>query len=245
MGTSRQGRPTMGRTDTREPDMSLTDESSETEPDLRRRRGSGERLIIASSVVVTVLAIAGIANLVLDGDEPTAPRPPASAAVEEPADAAPVERPPTEATPEDLAAAEAQASYRNYIRVTDQVAQGGYADLALYNTVAIDPETGALLQDAAQLADITTTGDTEVVSLSVQSVDMDPPGQYPSVRLLACLDVSQVTAVNAVGESVVPPDRPDRLRSEAVVQNIPPDAFTDGREPGWYVAELVQRGETC
>ncbi len=84
-----------------------------------------------------------------------------------------------------------------------------------------------------------------VRALSVQSVDLDPPGDYPSVRLLACLDVSRNTAVNAAGESVRDPNFPDRLRSEAVVKNIPPDAFTDGRRPGWYVAEVVQRGEPC
>ena len=49
---------------------------------------------------------------------------------------------------------------------------------------------------------ITPTGETEVVSLTVQSVELDPCGDYPSVRLLVCLDVSQVTAVNTAGESV-------------------------------------------
>ncbi len=48
----------------------------------------------------------------------------------------------------------------------------------------------------------------------------------------------------ATGQSVVSPDRPDRLKSEVVVRNIPPGAFTDGRQPGWYVAEVTQRGES-
>ena len=84
-----------------------------------------------------------------------------------------------------------------------------------------------------------------MVSLSVRSVDLEPRGDYPSVRLLACLDVSKVTAVDAAGRSLVPADRPDRLRSQAVLQNIPAGAFTDGRKPGWYVAEVVQRGQPC
>ena len=131
--------------------------------------------------------------------------------------------------------------------MTDQVADSGFIDPAAWNTVAIDPESGVLLQGAQQNQrdGIRTTSDTEVLSLSVKSVDLDPPGDYPSVRLLACLDVSRNTAVNAAGESVRDPNFPDRLRSEAVVRNIPPDAFTDGRRPGWYVAEVVQRGEPC
>lgn len=244
MGTARPDWPTLGSTDTRESDMSLSQQVP-ADPDTQPGRGASTRLVIAGSVLATVLAIGGIAYLFLGDDEPAATPLPAPTTVEEPSPTAPAEPPPTPATPEDLAAEQAQVRYLDYLRVTDQVAQGGYTDLARYNTVAVDPETGALLQDAAQLAGITTAGDTEVVSLSVQSVELNPPGQYASVRLLACLDVSRVTAVNAAGESVVPADRPDRLRSEAVVQNIPPGAFTDGREPGWYVAELVQRGEPC
>ena len=37
----------------------------------------------------------------------------------------------------------------DYLRVTRDVAEGGYTDLAAYDTVAIDPHTGVLLQSAA------------------------------------------------------------------------------------------------
>lgn len=246
MGTARPEGPTLGWTDTREPDMSLTEQPSQTDPDRRGSRGAGERLVIAVAAVVTVLAIAGIAYLALRGDEPAPAPPPAPTAIEEPADPDPVE-PPAEPTAEELAAEAAQARYLEYLRVTAQVADSNRIDLAAWNTVAIDPQTGVLLLSAEQNQrnGITTSNDTEVLSLMVQSVDLAPPGEYPSVQLLACLDVSRNTAVNAAGDSVVSPDFPDRLRSEVVVRDVPPGAFTDGRNAGWYVAEVVQRGEPC
>ena len=225
--------PTGGATDTWEQQMPSTD----------AHRGRNRAYIAACLIAAGAVAVGGVALLTGGNDTPvagpTTPPPVASSPTPTPT----VSTPPK---PEDVAAAAATARYLDYLRVTRQVAIGGHTDLAAYDTVAIDPEMGVLLQGAAQRAGkITTTGASEVVSLTVQSVELDPPGEYPSVRLLACLDVSQVTAVNAAGESVVSLDRPDRLRSEAVVRNIPPGAFTDGREPGWYVAEVVQRGEPC
>jgi len=226
---------TMAATDTREQQMPTTES----------HRGRNRAYVASCLVAAVIAAVGGIVLLTGVDDTPEAAptTPPAPApATSSPTPAPTVSVPPK---PEDIAAEQAQARYLDYVRVTDQVAQAGYTDLKPFNTVAVDPESNALLRGAEQLAGITTTGDTEVVSLAVQSVELDPPGEYPSVRLLACLDVSQVTAVDASGESVIAADRPDRLRSEAVVRNIPLGAFTDGRQPGWYVAEIVQRGEPC
>jgi hypothetical protein len=247
MDSSRSAGPTMTATDTRENGMSLTEPPRSTgvatEPP---QRGRGERLAVIAGIVVTVVALTGIGFVLLgDGNGDGQPAPPAPTPAAQATTAPTVEPPPQ--TPADIAAAGAQERYLDYLRVTDQVANGGHTDLAAYDTIAIDPETGVLLQGAAQRAGkITTTGETRVVSLTVQSVELDPPGDYPSVRLLACLDVSQLTAVDAAtGEPVAPPDFPDRIKSEVLVQDIPPGAFTDGRQPGWYVAEVVQRGEPC
>lgn len=235
--------PTMGATDTREPEMWSTNP----------HRGRTRAYVAGCLLAAVVAAVGGVALLTGGHDKPvlangrdkpvavTAPTTPAPASTSP----APTSTVSTRPKPEDVAAKRAKARYRDYLRVSDQVANGGYTNLKRYDTVAIDPETGVLLLGAAQLADITTTGKTEVVSLTVKSVKLNPPGDYPSVRLLACLDVSQLTAVNAAGESVVSPDRPDLLKSEAVVKRIPPGAFTDGRQPGWYVAEVEQRGDPC
>ncbi len=226
--------PTMGATDAREQQMPSTD------PD----RGRNRAYVAGCLVAAVVAAVGGVVLLTGGDDTPeAAPTTPPAPVTSSPAPSPTVSVPPK---PEDIAVAAAEAKYLEYLQVTREVAQAGYVDLAPFDTVAIDPQTVVLLQTAERLAGITTTGDTEVIALTVQAVELDPPGEYPSVRLLACLDVSRVTAVNAAtGESVVSPDRPDRLKSEAVVRNIPPGAFTDGRQPGWYVAEVVQRGEPC
>lgn len=234
MDPTAQAASTMAATDTWEQQMPSTD------PD----RGRNRAFVAGCLVAAVVAAVGGVVLLTGGSDTPEAvPTTPSAPITSSPAPSPTVSVPPK---PEDIAAEQAQARYLDYLRVTDHVAKAGYVDLAPFDTVAIDPENAVLLQTAEQQAGITTTGDTEVVSLTVQSVELDPPGEYPSVRLLACLDVSGITAVDAAtGESVVSPDRPDRLRSEAVVRNIPPGAFTDGRQPGWYVAEVVQRGEPC
>jgi len=225
----------MGATDPREQQMPNTD----------RHRGRS-RVYVAGCLAGAVAAAAvGVALLTGgDDDAPEAvPVPPPSPAASSPAPSPTVSVPPT---PEDIAAKAAEVKYREYLQVTRDVAKAGYVDLAPFDTVSIDPENIVLAQTAERLAGIAIAGDTKVVSLTVQSVELDPPGEYPYVGLLACLDVSDLTGVDpATGESVVPADRPDLLKSEVIMRNIPPGAFTDGRQPGWYVAEVIQRGEPC
>ena len=211
-------------------------------PSTDAHRGPNRAYIAGCLIAAVTVAVGGVA-LFTGGDEtpvaaPTTPAPVTSS----PAPAPTVSTPPK---PEDVASEQAQARYKDYLRVTRQVSQGGYNDLAAYDAVAIDPHTGVLLRSAQQNEGLRSTGDAKVVSLTVQSVDLNPPGEYPLVRLLVCLDVSQVDVLDAAGKSVVTPDRVERFRSEAAVQNIPEGVFADGREPGWYVAEVIQRGEPC
>jgi len=224
----------MGATDLREQQMPSTD----------LHRGRNRAYVAGCLAGAVVAAAVGVALLTGGDDTPeAAPSPPPSPTASSTAPAPVVTTPPT---PEDLAVEAAMAKYKEYVQVTRDVANAGYVDLAPFDTVSIDPENIVLAQTAERLAGYTIGGDSKVVSLSVQSVELDPPGEYPYVGLLACRDVSQVTAVDpATGQSVVSPDRPDRLKSEVIVRNIPPGAFTDGRQPGWYVAEVTQRGESC
>ena len=57
------------------------------------------------------------------------------------------------------------------------------------------------------------TGETKVVELKVQSVNLDnsdpKAGKVPTVQIDVCFDVSDVDVVDADGKSVVSPDRPD------------------------------------
>ena len=243
MDTSRPLGPTLAQTDLWENGMSLTQHPAGTGfGTVRRGRSRGERLAVLAGVLFTLFALAGIAFLLLgdDGDQPVSPAPtPAARASTEPTvDPAPQTR-------ADVAAAEAQERYREYVRIYDGIAEGGFTDLELYRTVAIDPHLAELFLSARRLAGIRSTGSTEVESLTVQTVDLDPAGDFPLVRLLACLDVSGVTAVDASGQNAVQPDRLNRIRSEVILRNIPAEAFTDGRPAGWYVAQLEQPGQPC
>lgn len=200
-----------------------------------------ERTLIAVCAATTVAAVLGIVLLLTGDDKPTAtvPAPTAPGTIE------PAASSPAAATPEDLAAEEAKARYLEYVKVSDRVAQGGYDNPKLYETVAVDPERTQLFLTARRLADFRTTGETQVDSLSVRAVDLDPRGTYPAVRLLVCLDVSQVSVFDAKGPAVAP-ERLDRIKSEAVLHRVPPGAFPDDpARTGWYVAEVIQRGEPC
>lgn len=218
--------------------MSVTQQTSPPPTDRRRR----ERAFIAACAAVAVVAVIGTVLLLTGGDQDTtgSDSPPSVAPTSDSPDT------PAPATPQDLAAEAARERYTEYLEVTDQVAQDGYADPERFRSVAVDPELTQLFLTARRLAGVRTTGDTEVASLTVQSVELDAADSYPTVRLLACLDVSKVTAVDANGESVIAADRLDRTRSEVVLQDVPPGAFPDDpNRAGWYVSELVQRGEPC
>ena len=224
--------------------MSVTQHPADTDVGSRPRRSSVERLAIIVGVVVTMLALAGIAFLLL-GDNGEQPAPPSDTPAA-PADTEPT-REPSVQTPADIAAAEAQERYRAFIRVKDEVAQAGYADPERYETVAVNPERAQLIIEARDFAGALVTGDTAIASLIVESVQLPTDSaEYPEVRLLACLDVSGVQAVDANGTSLVSPDRLDRIASRVLLQKFEPGDFAqDPDRSGWFVAEVEQRGELC
>ncbi len=223
--------------------MSLTEPATQTDADARPGRGTGERLVIAVSVLVTLLAIVGIAYLVLAGDEPEATPPPV--AVDQPAEPDPVE-PPVAQTPAAVAAAEAQERYREFLRIADQIGREGYESSALYDTVLVSPQRSIqelAFRKAQQLPDARLVGSAQVASLSVVSVDLEPePGGYPTVVLQTCVDVSGVDVVDGSGNSLVSPERVNRTRSTVTLYRL--EATTE-RPAGWYITEATSRAEPC
>ena len=234
----------MGGTDTWEPDMSLTEPATQTDAGGRPARGTGERVVIAVSLLVTLLAIVGIAYFVMGGDEPEGPTP-APVIVNEPAEPDPVE-PPVTQTPEDVAAAEAQERYREFLRIDDQIGQDGYQSSARYDEVLVSPQRSIqelAFRQAQELPDARLVGNKELASLSVVSVDLKPePGGYPTVVLQACVDVSGVDVVDGSGNSLVSPERRDRTRSTVTLYQL---EATPERPAGWYITEATARGEPC
>jgi len=231
--------PTMGATDTREQQMPSTDS----------HRGRNRAYVAGCLVAAAAAAVAGVVLLLNGGDDQPAAAPPTASA---PAKSSPTPAPAisTPPTPEDVAVAAAKAKYLEYVRVHDQVAQGGYKNLNLYDAVAISPERTELALEARRTAAVRTTGSSVVATLGVQSVKLttDPKRSFSEVRLLGCLDVRAVKAFKADGSSAITANRLPRIAFTALVQMVPASSFTEpGRAGRWFVAkvEYPGGGTTC
>lgn len=230
--------PTLTAIDTQERGMSVTHQQDQGSPPASER-SRGERVAIASGIVVTVLATAGILWILFGRGQIT--EAPDSA----PISSAAASNASPEPTAEDIAAREAQERYRSFIRVQDQVAQAGFDHPEKYASVAVSPEYGQLVLEARRFGKDRTVGDTVIASLTVQSVELpSDPAIYPKVRLRACLDVSAVTFLDAAGKSAAESNRPNRILSKILLQRL--KAGTPGaRAGGWFVSEVEQSGEPC
>ena len=204
---------------------------------------SRNRAYVAGCLIAAVAAAVGGVALLTGGDDspaagPTTPPPPVTSSP------SPVPTLSFAPTPEDVAVAAAKAKYLEYVRVRDQVAQGGYENLQLYDAVAIDPERTQLTLEARRTAAVRATGDSEVATLGVQSVKLaKDPGSRSQVELRGCLDVQNVQAFKADGTSAVASTRLPRIAFNVLVQEIPATAFNEpGRAGGWYVAMVEYPG---
>ncbi len=226
--------------------MSLTQHPTTADAPRQPQRRKAERLTIAAAAVVTLLAVVAIAFLVANDDGPAAaPAPVPSVAPSRTPDASP---PAAVQTPQDVAAAEATARYREYLQVGDEIGQNGYTSSAPYDAVTVDPErTNAELAFRAFAGNegARQVGAVALASLEVTSVDLEVgPGSYPKVVLQACLDVSGVDIIDSTGKSLVTADRLDRSASTVTLHRYEPG--TAGAEAGgWYVFETITAGEPC
>lgn len=230
---------------TRSPVHPHKEAATDTDRDIGPRRGRGERLAIIAGVLVTVLAIAGIAFVVTnDGDPAVTPDAPPSTPTA--ATAAPTTQPSQQA-PADQAAAAAEARYREFLRVGDTVGANGFSRAAAYEAVAVSPELAvqqlSVRQSRAQ--GLRQAGQTRLASLEVSSVDLDPPaGGYPKVVLQACLDVSGVDVTDRSGLSVVTADREPRSKSTVTMYQYK-EGTVGAEAGGWYVYEATAKNEPC
>jgi len=239
MNTPRPQGPTMAGTDTREHGMPLTEHPAHTDQRPPRSRSRGDRLVIGVAGLVTVLAIIGITILVTSGDK-AAIAPPLTATT------APSTQP-TQQSPEDQAAATAQARYRDFLRVVDAVGIAGFVSDAPLKAVAVPPElvVQQLTVRQSKPQGRRQNGYTRLTSLSVSSVDLTPPaGGYPEVVLQACVDVSGVDVTDRTGKSVVSAGRAPRSKSTVTMYAY--KKGTVGAEAGgWYVYQATAKNEPC
>jgi hypothetical protein len=155
---------------------------------------------------------------------------------------------PTAANPSQDAQAQAVAFVPTYLRMLDDLRVDPSRLLDDMYQVAVAPEATGQASAVGELRSqgYRQTGLSRVVTAAVVGAPESSGAVAPSSALLtvvvnACVDVRQVGAVNAAGQSVVPPGRPGYLIEQLTVVNPRyPDAAS------WRVSEAVNRqAQSC
>tara|TARA_B100000678_G_C18183255_1_gene492061 strand:- start:685 stop:1299 length:615 start_codon:yes stop_codon:yes gene_type:complete len=186
---------------------------------------------VLSLATAVLLLVAGTSCANDDGD-PADPRsnPPASS---------PSSSSPTPTSPSESATAAATATVNDYYAIRNQLRRDPEQPLSMLKSVAISTElaTQQTLFKRERKQGLHQTGETKVVELEVQSVNLDnsdpQAGKVPTVQIDVCFDVSGVDVLDADGKSVVTPDRPDTGWIRYSVANYEWDSDPDG---AWRVA---------
>ncbi|MAO81801.1 MAG: hypothetical protein CMH82_14310 [Nocardioides sp.] len=127
----------------------------------------------------------------------------------------------------------------DYYAIRNQLRRDPEQPLSMLKSVAISTElaTQQTLFKRERKQGLHQTGETKVVELEVQSVNLDnsdpQAGKVPTVQIDVCFDVSGVDVLDADGKSVVTPDRPDTGWIRYSVANYEWDSDPDG---AWRVA---------
>lgn len=156
---------------------------------------------------------------------------------------------PTTPSPAEEAQALAVALVPEYLRTIDDLYLDPSLPLDGIYQVAVAPEATAQATAIGKFRSqgYRQTGRSQLVTAPAVSVDLSnrpdasPSPVFPTVVVTACVDVSQVGAVDVSGQSIVPPDRPRYLIQQLTVVN--PD-YPD--TSAWRVSEAPNRqAESC
>ncbi|WP_233517709.1 hypothetical protein [Geodermatophilus marinus] len=156
---------------------------------------------------------------------------------------------PTTSSPAEEAQAAAVELVPEYLRTIDDLYLDPSLPLDGIYQVAVAPEATAQATAIGKFRSqgYRQTGRSQLVTASAASVDLSntpaasPSPVFPTIVVTACVDVSQVDAVDATGQSIVPPDRPRYLVQQLTVVN--PD-YPD--TSSWRVSEAPNRqAESC
>lgn len=185
------------------------------------------------------LSVATAALLLIAGascaDDETDPPDPSST----PTASSPLSSSPTPSTPTDATTAAATKTIGTYYEVRNALRQDPELPLKQLESIAISTEliTQQTLFKRERKQGLHQTGETKVVELEVQSVNLDnsdpKAGKVPTVQIDVCFDVSGVDVLDADRKSVVTPERPDTGWIRYSVANYQWDSDPDG---GWRVA---------
>jgi hypothetical protein len=132
------------------------------------------------------------------------------------------------ANPSDAATEEATAFVPTYLAMIDKLYSDPTVSINDIYEVAVAPESTTEAVAIAQFrgASDRQAGAQKLIQVSDPLVTLSGLGgtsstaTYPTVQLTACVDVSAITATDAVGKSLVPPSRPNYLLDSLTIVNI-------------------------
>ncbi len=156
---------------------------------------------------------------------------------------------PTTTDPSDDAEAQAVALAPTYVRTIDDLYLDPSRPLDDLYEVAVTPEVAAQATAIGTFRSqgLRQAGRSQLVTATAESVDLttepaaSPSPALPTVVVTACVDVSQVQATDASGNSVIPADRPRYLIARLTVVN---PKYPDGSS--WRISEAPNRqAQSC
>lgn len=189
----------------------------------------------ATALATAALLVAALTSCADHGDDPTA-SPSATPSSPAPTTTTATTKPPSES---EIASTAAAALVTKYYATVDRLGQQPTASLDQLSTVATGVQLSAErnLLKSQRKANEKQVGDTKVVKLDVQSVNLensDPSaGKVPTVQIDVCWDVGQVDVVDATGKSVVSKSRPNAGWTRLTVANY---YYAADPTAGWRVA---------
>lgn len=121
---------------------------------------------------------------------------------------------------EEEALAAAGAAYQRYLDVSNAIGQAGWVDTAGYAEVERGEALDQELEAAGSLgkSGYHQVGASTFDSLVLQQIDDQGAGNL-SIATYLCLDVTAVEVIDANGQSVVSPARPNRQALEVVLDD--------------------------
>lgn len=200
---------------------------------------SSTQVKLASLVAAGMLSLSGCSDA--PDDKSTTPTPttaaPSSsepaATTETPADDAETTTAETELSADEQDEADIEETLQAYSAALDQAITGQESIEAIYPYSRDTAREQWVTQVMAYEAQgITSSGESELEVLEI-SVDGD------TAEAQACMDLSDLEAVDTNGDSVIAEGRPDEVLNHFVLER------DDSAEVGWYVVEDVNRNEPC
>lgn len=194
---------------------------------------------VAITAVAAVLTVSGCSSS--DDGSSTAPTSPTSSSSSSAA--------PSTTDSSSDAQSQAVALVSTYLGTIDDLHIDRSRPLDELYEVAVPPEATvqATTIGTFRSQDYRQVGRSQLVTATAESVDLttdpaaSPSPSFPTVVVTACVDVRQVQATDASGNSVIPADRPRYLIARLTVVNLDyPDASA------WRVSEAPNRqAQSC